>query len=134
MGFSVTISQVLSTPPYVCSMILMFIQGWLSDKYRVRAPVLVFNALISILGLVLMKWAPSAGPQYLGSLFVTAGASANIASVMVYQANNIRGPWKRAFCSGSMISFGGTGGIAGSLIFRAQDKPDYLPGMIGCIT
>lgn len=134
MGFSVTISQVLSTPPYVLAMILMYIQGWLSDKHRVRAPVLIMNAILSITGLVLMKWAPVAGAQYLGSLLVTAGASANIASVMVYQANNIRGPWKRAFCSGSMISFGGTGGIAGSLIFRAQDKPSYLPGMVGCIT
>lgn len=52
---------------------------------------------------------------------------------MAYQANNIRGHWKRAFCSATMIGFGGIGGIAGSLIFRSQDRPHYRPGIYGCI-
>lgn len=41
------------------------------------------------------------------------------------QANNIRGQWKRAFCSATLVGFGGIGGIAGSLVFRSQDAPDY---------
>ena len=52
---------------------------------------------------------------------------------MTYQANNIRGQWKRAFCSASLVGFGGVGGIAGALVFRDQDKPRYLPGMWACI-
>jgi hypothetical protein len=53
---------------------------------------------------------------------------------MTYQANNIRGQWKRAFCSASLVGFGGIGGIAGSLVFRSQDKPRYVNGMWACIT
>lgn len=49
------------------------------------------------------------------------------------QANNIRGQWKRAFCSALMVSFGGIGGVAGSLIFRSQDAPAYRPGFYGLI-
>jgi len=52
---------------------------------------------------------------------------------MSYQANNIRGQWKRAFCSATLVGFGGIGGIAGSLVFRSQDKPDYHPGLWACI-
>jgi hypothetical protein len=48
---------------------------------------------------------------------------------MSYQGNNIRGQWKRAFCSATLVGFGGVGGIAGSLIFRNQDAPGYLPGV-----
>lgn len=54
---------------------------------------------------------------------------------MTYQSNNIRGQWKRAFCSATLIGTGGIGGITGSLMFRAQDAPGYRPGMfasIGC--
>lgn len=54
---------------------------------------------------------------------------------MTYQANNVRGQWKRAFSSATLIGTGGIGGIAGSLIFRSQDAPAYRPGMyasIGC--
>lgn len=32
-----------------------------------------------------------------------------------------------------MIGFGGIGGIAGSLIFRTQDRPHYHPGVYGCM-
>ena len=52
---------------------------------------------------------------------------------MAYQANNIRGQWKRAFCSATFVGMGGVGGIAGSLVFRAQDAPDYHPGLYACI-
>jgi hypothetical protein len=52
---------------------------------------------------------------------------------MVFQANNIRGQWKRAFCSASLIGLGGTGGIVGSLVFRSQDAPKYLPGIYACL-
>ena len=48
---------------------------------------------------------------------------------MAYQANNIRGQWKRAFCSATLIGFGGIGGIAGSLVFRRQDSPHFRPGV-----
>ncbi|KAH7069774.1 phthalate transporter [Paraphoma chrysanthemicola] len=134
IGFSKAQSQALSTPPYLTAMLLMFGQGWLSDRCRIRAPFLYFNACLCSMGLCLMCWTNIPGVQYFGSICVTAGASANMPAVMVYQANNIRGPWKRAFCSASMISFGGTGGIAGSLVFRAQDKPEYVPGIIACLT
>lgn len=32
-----------------------------------------------------------------------------------------------------MVGFGGIGGIAGSLIFRSQDRPTYRPGIYGVL-
>jgi MFS transporter, ACS family, DAL5 transporter family protein len=52
---------------------------------------------------------------------------------MAYQANNIRGQWKRAFASATLVGFGGIGGIAGSTVFRSQDVPHYLPGIWACL-
>ncbi|KAJ4244604.1 hypothetical protein NW762_014460 [Fusarium torreyae] len=134
LGFTEAQAQGLSTPPYLVAMILMFVQGWLSDKIRLRSPMLYVNACICIIGLCLLAWGGAAGVQYLGAILVTAGCSANPPTVMVFQANNIRGNWKRAFCSASMIGFGGTGGIAGSLVFRSRDAPHYLPGIYSCLT
>ena len=54
---------------------------------------------------------------------------------MAYQANNIRGQWKRAFASATLVGFGSIGGICGSTVFRNQDRPHYRPGIwtaIGC--
>jgi hypothetical protein len=46
---------------------------------------------------------------------------------------SIRGHWKRAFCSATLVGFGGIGGIIGSLVFRSQDSPGYLPGLWACL-
>lgn len=52
---------------------------------------------------------------------------------MTYQVNNIRGHWKRAFCSATLVAFNGLGGIIGSLVFRQQDVPQYRPGLWAAI-
>ncbi|KAF3403250.1 hypothetical protein DPV78_003751 [Talaromyces pinophilus] len=134
MKFSQAAAQGLSSPPYVAAMILMYAEGWASDKIRLRSPMIYLNCMASITGLCLMEWGPSAGVQYFGAILTCAGCSANIPSIMVFQANNIRGQWKRAFCSASLIGLGGTGGIVGSLVFRSQDAPTYLPGIYACLT
>jgi phosphotransferase system glucose/maltose/N-acetylglucosamine-specific IIC component len=50
--------------------------------------------------------------------------------VITYQANNVRGVTKRGVAAAVQIGLGGVGGIIGSLIFRSQDKPYYVPGLV----
>jgi hypothetical protein len=133
MGFGVGAAQCLVAPPYFFAAIVMYGASWVGDKYHIRGPVIVFNMIICIIGLPIIGWADSAGVRYFGVFLTTAGANSNIPATMAYQANNIRGQWKRAFCSATLVGFGGIGGIAGSLIFRAQDAPAYRPGLYACI-
>jgi hypothetical protein len=133
MGFSIAASQCLVAPPYVLAGILMLSTAWVGDRYRMRAPVLIFNSIITLIGLPVMGFASSNGVRYFGVFLTTAGANANIPCSMAYQANNIRGQWTRAFASATLVGFGGVGGIAGSLIFRSQDAPDYIPGIWGAM-
>lgn len=111
----------------------MIVEGWLSDKYRYRSPVIIFNSILCIVGLSLLGWAFSPGVQYFGVFLLTSGCQANIPAVLAWQANNIRGQWKRVFCSASIVTFGGIGGIIGALVFRTQDAPRYLPGIYASI-
>ncbi|OWT42660.1 phthalate transporter [Pochonia chlamydosporia 170] len=134
MGFSVGAAQCLIAPPYAFAAIIMLSTAWAGDKYRLRGPVIIFNMLLCLIGLPIMGWASSAAVRYVGVFFVVAGTNSNIPGVMAFQANNIRGQWKRAFCSATLVGFGGIGGIAGSLVFRSQDKANgYKPGMWACI-
>ena len=80
-----------------------------------------------------MAFTNSPGVKYFGVFIAAAGVNANVPAAMAYQANNIRGQWKRAFCSATLTGFGGIGGIAGSLVFRSQDAPRYIPGVVACI-
>lgn len=133
MGFSIGASQCLVAPPYIFAGMIMYATGWAGDKYRMRGPIIIFNMVLCLIGLPIMGFAKSAGVQYFGVFLVTAGANSNIPAAMSYQANNIRGQWKRAFCSATLVGFGGIGGVAGSLVFRTQDAPLYRPGIWACI-
>jgi MFS family permease len=135
MGFSVAASQCLVAPPYVFAGIVMFTTAWFGDKYHFRGPVIIINMVLALIGLPILGWHTSNAVRYFGVFLVTAGANSNIPAVMSYQANNLRGQWKRAFCSATLVGFGGIGGIAGSLVFREQDRATgYHPGMYACIS
>ena len=71
--------------------------------------------------------------KYFGVFLTTAGANSNVPATMSYQANNIRGQWKRALCSATLVGAGGIGGIIGGTVFRTQDKPHYIPGITACM-
>ncbi|ODH53318.1 hypothetical protein GX48_00514 [Paracoccidioides brasiliensis] len=133
LGFSMAASQCLVAPPYAFAGILMFSTAWFADRLKVRFPFIILNSVITIIGLPIMGFHSNSAVRYFGAFLGVAGANANVPLVMAYQANNIKGQWKRAFCSATLTGFGGIGGIAGSLIFRSQDKPTYIPGISACI-
>ncbi|KAF2112115.1 major facilitator superfamily domain-containing protein [Lophiotrema nucula] len=133
MGFSVGASQCLVAPPYALAAIVMYTTGWLGDKYKIRGPIICFNMILCLIGLPIMGFHKSAAVRYFGVFLTTAGANSNVPATMAYQANNIRGQWKRAFCSATLVGFGGFGGIAGGLVFRTKDAPAYHPGLYACI-
>lgn len=109
MGFTIAQSQCLVAPPYAFAAVVMYVESWLGDKYRVRGPQIIFNAVVAIIGLSLMGWTASSGVRYFGVFLFCAPVQANVVMVMSFQANNIRGQWKRAFCSASLVGCGGIG-------------------------
>jgi hypothetical protein len=118
MGFSVGAAQCLVAPPYAFAAIVMYATGWAGDKYHLRGPIILCNMVLCLIGLPIMGFHSNANVRYFGVFLTTAGANSNIPATMSYQANNIRGQWKRAFCSAILVGMGGVGGIAGGLVFR----------------
>jgi hypothetical protein len=112
LKFSVAMSQMLGAPPYVASGIFMYLAAWYSDRKKTRGPVLCFLCLVSLVGLPVMGFVKNPWVQYFGIFVTVAGTNSAIPSVMAYQANNIRGQWRRAFCSASLTGIGGIGGVA----------------------
>ncbi|KAL2827976.1 major facilitator superfamily domain-containing protein [Aspergillus cavernicola] len=130
MGFDVAKAQCLVAPPYVAAGIVMFLQGMLADKWRVRGPIVAVNAVLGLLGLGLLGYLQSPAPRYFGVFLATIAGNSNCPALVSWQSNNIRGQWKRALTSATLIGGGSIGGILGTTVFRAQDAPDYHPGLL----
>jgi len=133
LGFSIAASQCLVAPLYVFGAIVMWTEGRISDRIKFRAPFLYFNAVLTIVGLLVLGFAPQKGVRYFGCYLVVAGSNSNIPFALTFQHNNIVGQWKRAFCSATLVGAGGIGGIVGSLVFRSQDAPKYRFGLWSCV-
>jgi len=92
-----------------------------------------FNISLNEPGLPLLGFVENTGVRYLGAFITTTACNANVPCILTWQANNIRGQWKRAFCSATLVGTGGIGGIVGTTVFRSQDSPTYRPGMYATI-
>lgn len=130
MGFSEGAAECLVAPPYVVAAIWMFACAVIGDKYHLRGPIIIGNGCIGLIGLPLLGFATNTGARYFGVFLATTACNGNVPAVLTFQANNIRGQWKRALCSATLVGAGGLGGIVGSTVFRDQDKPGYVPGII----
>lgn len=54
----------------------MFGGAWVGDRYHIRAPILVFNALLAIIGLPIMGFHKNNAVRYFGVFLTVAGANA----------------------------------------------------------
>jgi hypothetical protein len=126
----------------------MIAVAWVGDKYHVRRPLIVFNCIVTVTGLVAVAFVENKGARFFEVFSTVMSTSANIPTIMAYQANNITGQWKRVMSSAIFVGMGGIRGIAGALVFRVNMLPSmsfwfhtlhklirsrYRPGIIACL-
>jgi uncharacterized membrane protein HdeD (DUF308 family) len=112
----------------------MMVTAWYSDRCRLRSPFIICHSCCALIGLVLLGFPSNVGVRYFGAFLAVSGANTNISAIVTWQANNIRGQWKRAICSATLVLAGNIGGIIGTTVFRTQDKPKYRPGILTTMT
>ncbi|GAM38727.1 hypothetical protein TCE0_033f09692 [Talaromyces pinophilus] len=127
MGFSENASIVLSAPPYYWAVIPVLLTSLMGDKFRLRGPAIIFNALVLIAGFLMfgLPISHQVTVRYIGTYLATGAYVSNWAALNAYQANNIVGQWKRATIAAAVTACNGLGGIAGSFIVRQQEAPWY---------
>jgi cyanate permease len=55
MGFGEINAQLLVAPPYLASFFVAFGLAYLGDKYIIRAPIIMFQAVLTIIGLSIVS-------------------------------------------------------------------------------
>jgi len=135
MGYSDAMAQILTAPPFVFAVMTGMAFAVLADKFRMRAPIIVAQACMVVIGLSITAYTKGNAPRYVGIFIGLAGAQGNVPAVLSYQSNNIRMNSKRSVGSALQVGFGAIGGIFASTVFRQVDAPQYLNGMwatMGC--
>lgn len=73
MGYSAERAQLLSVGPYVCACLFSVLIGYLSDRYKKRAILIIVSAPLGIIGFFMLEFLPLDKPaaKY-GALYLAA--------------------------------------------------------------
>lgn len=123
MGYSYAMAQLLSSPPYVFAVIMSLSSAWVSDRLRIRWPIICTQCGIAVVGLIIVMYGKLPGVRYFGLFLAVYGSQANGPQFLAYGQNQTATLNKKGIVAAVMISIGAAGGVTGSTIFRAQDAP-----------
>ncbi|KAK4942860.1 hypothetical protein LTR10_017436 [Elasticomyces elasticus] len=132
LGYSQTKSFLLAAPPAALAVIFVLLISIISDKYRIRGPLVILEGALGIIGLCMIGFLDHPTPRYIGSFLGSCGCNGLIVTAASWQQNNIRGDAKRSVLAAIQVSTAGIGGIYSGLVFRQQDAPDFVPGLVAC--
>ncbi|KEF58316.1 uncharacterized protein A1O9_06242 [Exophiala aquamarina CBS 119918] len=134
LGYSVAMSQILVTPPYIAACLANITTGIAADKLHMRSPFIIGHGILTMVGFGMIGWGPNTGAKMTGIYFSIIGSQCAIPAVYTFLANNVVGTTKRQIAVPLQTVWGGIGGIAGSVYFRQQDYPLYRPGLYASFT
>ena len=135
MGFSKTVAQLTSAPPYVAAAISAILFARLSDRFYWRMPFVVipmlivtvaYSVIISLNGELQEK----RGVAYFGVVLAVVGIYPIQAAAASWNANNIAPSSRRAIGIALMNCVGNVGGIVGSFMYLETEKPKYPTGFV----
>lgn len=128
LGYTAGIAQLMSTPPYILAAITTLASGYYSDKYRMRAPIIMLCGATGALGFTLLICTGTPGVQYTGLFFAAAGGYPLIPLVATWSSNNMGGSLKKGTGVAMVTSFANMGGIISSFVYPRKDRPRYISG------
>ncbi|KAJ5179111.1 hypothetical protein N7492_002321 [Penicillium capsulatum] len=124
-------TQLHSVPPFAAAIGLCIMTAYLSDKWSIRYPFILFGDLLIIIGLALMLTMHGTdrfSEEYLGICFITMGAFSSGAVIVCWVLMNMQGHKERSIGSGFVIGVGNAGGIVAVFCFTKDDAPLYKRG------
>jgi hypothetical protein len=132
-GYSTGRSQLLTFPPYAAGAAWIMVCAFVGDHFKIRGPILVFNASLYIIGVSLTGFATEVHARYAGVFLGVMGIIANIPGQWAYAHNNMVGQNKKGLTMALMVMGGAFGGIIAGNVFQSKDAPGYKSGLWICI-
>ncbi|KAG8707632.1 hypothetical protein FRC09_001724 [Ceratobasidium sp. 395] len=123
LGYSPVRTQLMTVPPYAVSFVVSLCLAYVSDRYRIRGPILFVTGVIATAGYAIYLVHTDKHVLY-GSLFLQiSGAYASAPTVSAWMANNAQPYYRRATAIAIAFVFSNLGGIVSTWIFT--NPPRY---------
>ncbi len=130
MGFTNVKAQLMTAPPYVVAFVMVFVVGYLSDRFRSCSGIMVINSVVAAIGNLMLVLVPAHhnnvryGATFLTISGILSGVTLSVGNI----TGNCCGDIKKAIATGLFQAFGSTMGVATGYLFPQKDGPSYQTG------
>lgn len=132
MGYTSLNAQGLSACPYLTAYVICVTASFLSDKFRMRGPSVIFFCIAGAIGYILLATIHSTGVRYFATFLFCAGVFPAVALTFTWVTDNQSSASKRGAGLAIFGMVGQCGPILGARLFPKSDQPWYSRGMWIC--
>lgn len=128
LGYSSTVTQLLTVPPYVLAFIATLITAYVSDRFQARGWTAFVSGLPALTGAIIMLKGRGFGVRYTGICLLVTGAYSSAPSLLTWLPNNTAGYNRRATAVAAMAIMTSMGGLVSTWIYPTSSAPYFAFG------
>lgn len=130
MGYAGAKAQLFSTYPYLPAAGMVIVVALVSDKARIRGPIVLVLLPISVAGYILACLSRSPKARYASVFFMTTGIFPSLACFLTILPSNSSGVTKRATTIAVQIMIGNLAGFVAPFVYTnaAHQGPRFVTG------
>lgn len=126
-------SLLLTSPPYILSVITTFLVSWHADKTGERFWHITIPLLVAVVAFVIAATTTSIGPRYLSMMLMVPSVYPALVVAFAWISNTLpRPPAKRAAALAFINAFGNASSIYASYMYPSSAGPQYRVAFAVC--
>ncbi|TAQ84068.1 hypothetical protein B7494_g7604 [Chlorociboria aeruginascens] len=120
MKYNTLQSNYLTIPVYIWGAIFFLSVSWISDRWSLRGPVLLFANIFGIIGYILLLTVKDNGVKYFATYLLTMAVYTGPGLNLTWLNVNVAPHYRRATAIGFQQTIANTAGIVAGQIYRAS--------------
>ncbi|EIM85641.1 MFS transporter [Stereum hirsutum FP-91666 SS1] len=128
LGFSGGEAQLRTVPPYVPAAVLTVVVAYLSDRFKLRGPMILICLPLTIAGYIVAICATSNQVRYAAVFMMATGIYPTGPCILSILPNNSSGHYKKATTIALQLAFANTGGFVATFSYTQDQAPAYIRG------
>lgn len=136
LGYGKIESLLLTAPPYVLAVILVYLNSWHADRTGERYLHVVLPLLVLIVAYILAMATTGTAPRYVAMMLMPSSLYSSYVVSLAWISNSLpRPPAKRAAALAAINAMSNATSIYASYMFKTSFAPRYLIAMgVNCAT
>ncbi|GAB7353004.1 hypothetical protein MBLNU459_g3565t2 [Dothideomycetes sp. NU459] len=125
LGYTANEAQLWSVIPYAVAAVITVVTAVVSDRLRLRGPVILCTLPLAIIGYAVIGNVHSNHVKFGMTFLMATGMYASVPPVLVWISNNSAGHYKRATTTGLQLAIANCGGFVSAFTYQTKEKPQY---------